>query len=173
MRCPRLPAVSIGKAKSKVNKYGVGMPGAILREGLGRAPAVTRTASVPATRARADSSAGLKYKAASDSVCKSQVLRGHGDTGRPRFCSSKDWRPGSARLRDSNRAAVALGTIGAGRYRCTAQPANKKTPEREAIPFRIAFIELFAIQGSKKCSPQKNQSCRKSSAPRRPRRAPA
>src|SRR6266849_5069270 len=76
MRCPRLPAVSIGKAKSKVNKYGVGMPGATLREGFGRAPAVTKAASVPATRARATSSAGLKYKAASDRVCKSQVLSG-------------------------------------------------------------------------------------------------
>src|SRR5229473_4195464 len=121
------------------------MPGATLREGLGRAPAVTRAASVPAARARADSRVGLKYKAASDSSCKSQVFGGHGDTGRPRFCSSKDWRSESARVRDSNREAVALGTIGAGRYRCTAQPANKKTPEREAIPFRIAFIELFSI----------------------------
>src|SRR5216684_7217535 len=173
MRCTRLPAVSIGKEKSNVNKYGLGMPGAILRDGLGRAPAVTRDASVPATRARADSSAGLKYKAASDSVCKSQVLRGHGDTGRPRFCSSKDWRPGSARLRDSNPEAVVLATIGAGRYRCTAQPAKKMTPEREAIPFRIAYIEVISIQRSKKCSPQKNQSCRRSSVPRRPRRAPA
>jgi hypothetical protein len=149
------------------------MPGAILRKGLGRSPAVTRAAPVPATRARAESSAGLKYRAASDSVCKSQVLGGHGDTGRPRFCSSKDWRPGSPRFRDSNAEAVALGKIGAGRYRCTAQPANKKTPEREAIPFRSAFIELFSIQGSKKCNPHKNQSYRRSSAPRKPRRAPA
>src|SRR5712692_7388769 len=149
------------------------MPGAILTEGLGRAPAVTRAASVPAARARADSSAGLKYKAASDSACKSQVFGGHGDTERPRFCSSKDWRPGSARLRDSNPEAVVLATIGAGRYRCTAQPAKKMTPEREAIPFRIAYIEVISIQRSKKCSPQKNQSCRRSSVPRRPRRAPA
>src|SRR6266852_7578964 len=128
------------------------MPGAILREGLGRAPAVTRAASVPATRARADSSAGLKYKAASDSVCKSQVLRGHGDTGRPRFFSSKDWRPGSARLRDSNPEAVVLATIGAGRYRCTAQPAKKMTPEREAIPFRITYIVLLCYKTSQASS---------------------
>src|SRR5260370_14661698 len=126
-----------------VKKGGVGRGGEILREGWGRAPAVTRAASAPAARARADSSAGLKYKAASDSVCKSQVLSGHGDTGRPTFCSSKEWRPGFARLRDSNSDAVALGTMGAGRYRCTAQPANKKTPEREAIPFRMVFIKLY------------------------------
>src|SRR5216684_3356169 len=138
MRCLRLPAVSIGKAKSKVNKYGVGMPGAILREGLGRAPAVSKAASVPATRARAESSAGLKYKAASDNVCKSQVLGGHGDTVRPRFCSSKDWRLESARFRDANREAVALATIGAGRYRCTAQPVSNKTPKRETISLRNA-----------------------------------
>src|SRR5260370_39623872 len=101
MRCPRLPAVSIGKEKSKVNKYGGGTPGAILTDGLGRAPAGTREASVPAMRARADSSAGLKYKAASDRVCKSQVLGGHEDSGPPRLCSSKDRAPGSARFRDA------------------------------------------------------------------------
>src|SRR5712671_3604498 len=146
MRCTRLPAVSIGKEKSKVNKYGLGMPGAILTDGLGRAPVVTRDASVPAMRARADSSAGLKYKAASDSVCKSHVLGGHEDSGWPRFCSAKDWSPESARFRDANAEAVALATIGAGRYRCTAQPANEKTPQRAAIPFRMAFIERFSSQ---------------------------
>src|ERR1700736_6099622 len=86
MRCPRLPAVSTGMEKSRVNKYGLGMPGAILRVGLRRAPAVMRPASLPAIRARAESSIGLKYKAASDNVCKSQVAGGQGDTERPRFC---------------------------------------------------------------------------------------
>src|SRR6267142_6867113 len=138
------------------------MPGAILREGLGRAPAVTRAASVAVTRARAESSAGLKYKAASESVCKSQVLGGHGDTGWPRFCSSKDWRPGSTRFRDSNRDAVALATIGAGRYRCTAQPANKKTPKRGTILFLIAFIEHFSTQKEAEIQPSENQSRRRS-----------
>src|SRR6266853_844730 len=121
------------------------MPGAILREGLGRAPAVTRAASVAATRARAESSAGLKYRAATDSVCKSQVLGGHGDTARPRFCSSNDWRLESARFRDSNRDAVALATIGTGRYRCTAQPDRNKIPSSETISFRVLFIKHFSM----------------------------
>src|SRR5260370_42135258 len=137
------------------------MPGPIIRVGVGRAPAVTRAASVAATRARAESSAGLKYRAATDSVCKSQVLGGHGDTARPRFCSSNDWRLESARFRDSNREAVALATIGAGRYRCTAQPVSKKTPRRETISFLISFIQRFSIQNE-----QKRQPSEKSAKPR-------
>src|SRR6266446_2830183 len=121
------------------------MPGAILREGLGRAPAVTRAASVPARRARAESSAGLKYKAASDSVCKSQVLGGQGDTARPRFCSSKDWRLESARFRNSSREAVSLATMGAAWYRCAAHPAKDNIPARGTSRFQIASIKNLSF----------------------------
>src|SRR5260370_40013313 len=80
MRCPRFPAVSIGTEKSKLNKYGLGMPGATLRLGLGRAPAVTIAACDSVTRARAASSAGLKYKAARERLAESQAFGGHGVT---------------------------------------------------------------------------------------------
>src|ERR1700686_2341141 len=115
------------------------------RVGLGRAPAVIIVAWVPAMRARAKSSAGLKYKAASDRVSKSQVFGGHADTGWPRFFSSKDWRPVSARFRDSNREAVSLATIGAGWYRCAAHPAKKKIPARATSRFHNASIEDFPL----------------------------
>ena len=49
------------------------------------------------------------------------------------------------RFRNANLDAVALATIGAGWYRCTEQPANKKTAKRETIPFRSAFIERFSM----------------------------
>src|SRR5579864_1867697 len=146
MRCPRLPAVSMGMAKSKVSKYGLGTPGEIPSEGLGRAPAVMRAACVPATRARAESSAGLKYKAASDNVCKSQDSGGHGDIGWPRFCSKKERSSGSARFRDSSREAVTPATIGAGWYRCIAQPAKNKIPKRVMISVAILFIEHFSLE---------------------------
>src|SRR5690349_12047802 len=116
------------------------------RVGLGRAAAVVIAACVPASRARAKSSPGLKYRPASDSVWKSQVFGGHGDTEWPRFFSSYDRRPGSSRFRDSNPDAVALATIGTGWYRFTAQPAKKKLPKSETIRFPITFIEPFSLQ---------------------------
>src|SRR5882762_1807292 len=121
------------------------MPGAAPREGLGREPAVTRAAFVTAKRARAESSVGLKYKAASESVSKSQVWGGHGDTARPRFCSSKDWRLGSARFRDSRREAVSLATMGAAWYRCAAHPAKNKSPARGTSRFQIASIKNLLL----------------------------
>src|ERR1700682_3254062 len=117
----------------------------MLTEGLGRAPAVTRAASVAVTRARAESSAGLKYKAASDSVCKSQVVGGQGDTEWPRFCSTKDWSPELARFRDSNRDAVVLATMGAAWYRCAAHPAKDKIPARGISRFQIASIKNLLL----------------------------
>src|ERR1700674_1540645 len=121
------------------------MPGAMLKEGLGRAPAVISAASVPAIRARAESSAGLKYKAASDNVCKSQDFGGHGEIGRPKLFSSKDWSPVSARFRDSNAEAVTLATMGAAWYRCAAQPAKDKIPARGTSRFQIAFIKNLLL----------------------------
>src|SRR6202521_380708 len=121
------------------------MPGAMLREGFGRAPAVIRAASLPAIRARAESSAGLKYKAASDNVCKSQVVGGQGEIARPRFCSTKDRSSESARFRDSNREAVALATIGAAWYRCAAHPAKDKIPARGTSRFQIASIKNLLL----------------------------
>src|SRR3979409_698683 len=106
------------------------MPGAMFRVGLGRAPAVMRAASLPATRARAESSAGLKYKPESDNVCRSQVAGGQAATVWPKFCSTKDRSSESARFRDSNRDAVALATMGAAWYRCAAHPAKDKIPAR-------------------------------------------
>src|SRR5712675_380243 len=121
------------------------MPGAMLKVGLGRAPAITRAASLPATRARAESSAGLKYKAASDKVCKFQVAGGQGETERPRFCSTNNWSPESARLRDSSRDAVALATMGAALYRCAAHPAKDKIPARGTSRFQIASIRNLSF----------------------------
>src|SRR6266851_4918856 len=106
MRCPRLPDVSIGTEKSKLNKYGLGMPGVMLRLGFGRAPAVTIAACDSATRARAASSAGLKYKAARESAAESQAFGGHGVTACPTFFSTNSCRPGSPRLLASSVEAV-------------------------------------------------------------------
>src|SRR5229473_236927 len=114
--------------------------------GLGRSPAVTIEASVPSTRARAKSSAGLKYKAASVSVCKSQDFGGHGDIGCPKFFSSKDWSPVSARFRDSNREAVSLATMGAAWYRWAAHPASDKIPARGTSRFQIASMENLSFR---------------------------
>src|ERR1700693_4282287 len=121
------------------------MPGAILRVGLGRAPAVTRDAFVAEIRARAESSAGLKYSAASDNVCRSQDWGGHGEIAWPRFCSSKYRRPGSARFRDSNCPAVALTSIGAAWHLCRAQPAKQNKPAKGEMYFQTLII-CFSMQ---------------------------
>src|SRR5260370_16125654 len=117
------------------------MRGAMFRLELGRAPAVIMAASASATRVRADCSVGLKYKAASESVPRSQTFGGHGSTGCPRFASSYACRPGSARFRNLTLEAVSTGTIGAGWYRRTAHPAKNKTPKRTTTRFLIAYIE--------------------------------
>jgi hypothetical protein len=87
----------------------------------------------------------LKYKAASDNVCKSQVAGGHGDIGCPKFFSSKDWSPVSARFRDSNREAVSVATMGAAWYRCAAHPAKDKIPARGRSRFQIASIKNLSF----------------------------
>jgi hypothetical protein len=98
----------------------------------------------------------LKYKAATANVCKSQDLGGHGDIGWPRFCSKKERSSGSARFRDSSREAVMPATIGAGWYRCTAQPAKNKIPRRTTISTVILFIEHCSVKKEpQKWSPQK------------------
>src|SRR6185437_11798810 len=144
MRCPRLPAVSIGKRRSRLNRYGLGMPGEISRVGFCRPPAVTMAALASSTRARAESSAGLKYKAASESVCKFQLLGGQDVNDLPKLCSTNDRRPASERVRDSSREAETAGTIGAGLYRCVAQPLSTSTAETTrnlfAIEIRIAHL---------------------------------
>jgi len=108
--------------------------GTILREGLGRAPAVRRAASVAPTRARAESSAGLKYKAASESVCKSQAwaaMETQGDPGLflERLEARIDKIPGFKLRRgfasnDRGRPVSLYSTA-----------ANKKTPKRERFLF--------------------------------------
>src|SRR5260370_20420712 len=106
MRCPRFPAVSIGTEKSKLNRYGLGMPGVMLRLGFGRAPAVTIAACDSATQARAAASAGLKYKAARESAAEFHAFRGHGVTAWPTFFSINACRLGSPRLLVSSVEAV-------------------------------------------------------------------
>src|SRR5260370_23034705 len=81
IRCPRFPAVSMGTEKSKLNKYGLGRPGVMLRLEFGRAPAVTIAACASSTRALAPCSDGLRYKAARESVARFQIFGGHCVTG--------------------------------------------------------------------------------------------
>src|SRR5258706_1365591 len=133
------------RKKQKERKKGGGRRGGFLRGGWGGAPAVLMAASVPATRARAESTAGLKYKPASDNVCKSQVAGGQGETERPRFCSTNNWSPESARLRDSSRDAVALATMGAAWDRCAAHPAKDRIPARGTSRFQIASIKNLSF----------------------------
>src|SRR5258708_23873755 len=106
IRCPRFPAVSIGTEKSKLNKYGLGMPGVMPRLGFGRAPAVTIAACDSAMRAREPSSTGLKYKAARESAAESQAFGGHGVTVWPTFFSTNACRPGSPSLLVSSVEAI-------------------------------------------------------------------
>ena len=91
------------------------MPGVRPNVGFGRAPAVVTPASETASRARASSSFGLKYSAASDRVCRVQAAGGQAPPDLPNRLDSNASSPGSASVRDSNAAADCSGDSGAGR----------------------------------------------------------
>src|SRR5690348_2599311 len=109
--------------------------------GLGRAPAVTMPASAPSSRARAACISGLKYSPASESVCKSQLFGGQGETACPRLFSTNDCNPASPRFRDSKLAALSAGTTGAARYLWAAQPPSEKLAKHSKIA-NAEFMEI-------------------------------
>ena len=90
------------------------MPGLTDKVGLGRAPRVLRAACDSERLARASSSCGLKYHAASESVFRSHSAIGHASIDPPKQRSSKERRPGSARERALNADAAASAASGAG-----------------------------------------------------------
>jgi hypothetical protein len=85
---------------------------------------------------------GVKYRAISDAVRRSQTFGGHGAIGWPKLFSTKDCSPASLRLRDSKLEAVSTGAIGAARYRCTAQLVSAKALTMHRKNRRAEFMEI-------------------------------